>query len=204
MNGYFFTEKFRSILRRGTSAALKRNHEYLGTEHMMLGIIFEGDNVASAVLSHLGVDLSDLSARIEQALPAGGAPTAPRGPDLPYTSRSKRALELAMAEASRLQHSFVGPGHLLIGILAEEQGIAARALANAGVSVESARAELLRVHAATDGVESLPPVEPTSEIVAIAMFVTLMDGTTETRQFTTVAEALTYLKDAAHRHVRES
>jgi ATP-dependent Clp protease ATP-binding subunit ClpC len=144
MNGYNFTDRVRKVLQMAREEAARLHHEYVGTEHILLGLIREGEGVAAAVLTNLNVDLEEIQQKIEETVKKGKAP-APEGPDLPYTSRAKKVLELAMSEARELNHSYVGTEHLLLGLLREEKGIAAQVLADAGVNLEQARAETLRL-----------------------------------------------------------
>ncbi len=144
MNGYNFTDRVRKVLQMAREEASRLQHEYVGTEHILLGLIREGEGVAAAVLTNLNVDLDDVQEKIEETVKKGKAP-APDGPDLPYTTRAKKVLELAMSEARELNHSYVGTEHLLLGLLREEKGIAAQVLSDAGVSLEQARAETLRL-----------------------------------------------------------
>jgi ATP-dependent Clp protease ATP-binding subunit ClpC len=144
MNGYNFTDRVRKVLQMAREEAARLHHEYVGTEHILLGLIREGEGVAAAVLTNLNVDLDEVQQKIEETVKKGKAP-APEGPDLPYTSRAKKVLELAMSEARELNHSYVGTEHLLLGLLREEKGIAAQVLNDAGVSLEQARAETLRL-----------------------------------------------------------
>src|SRR3989440_12767571 len=124
--------------------AARLHHEYVGTEHILLGLIREGEGVAAAVLTNLNVDLEEIQQKIEETVKKGKAAAA-AGPDLPYTSRAKKVLELAMAEARELNHSYVGTEHLLLGLLREEKGIAAQVLTDIGVNLDTARAETLRL-----------------------------------------------------------
>ncbi len=144
MNGYNFTERVRKVLAMAREEAARLRHEYVGTEHILLGLIREGEGVAAAVLQNLNVDLDDVQQRIEETVKQGKA-TQTTGPDLPYTSRAKKVLELAMSEARELGHSYVGTEHLLLGLLREEKGIAAQVLTDASVNLEAARAETLRL-----------------------------------------------------------
>ena len=144
MNGYNFTDRVRKVLQMAREEAARLHHEYVGTEHILLGLIREGEGVAAAVLQNLNVDLDEIAQRIEETVKKGKAAAA-TGPDLPYTSRAKKVLELAMAEARELNHSYVGTEHLLLGLLREEKGIAAQVLTDAGVSLEASRAETLRL-----------------------------------------------------------
>ncbi|OGU21251.1 MAG: NDP-hexose 4-ketoreductase [Gemmatimonadetes bacterium RIFCSPLOWO2_12_FULL_68_9] len=144
MNGYNFTDRVRKVLQMAREEAARLHHEYVGTEHILLGLIREGEGVAAAVLTNLNVDLEEIQQKIEETVKKGKAPAA-AGPDLPYTSRAKKVLELAMSEARELNHSYVGTEHLLLGLLREEKGIAAQVLTDAGVNLEQARAETLRL-----------------------------------------------------------
>ena len=98
MNGYNFTDRVRKVLQMAREEAARLRHEYVGTEHILLGLIREGEGVAAAVLTNLNVDLDNIQQQIEETVKKGKAPTA-AGPDLPYTSRAKKVLELAMSEA---------------------------------------------------------------------------------------------------------
>ncbi|MFN9576595.1 MAG: ATP-dependent Clp protease ATP-binding subunit, partial [Gemmatimonadota bacterium] len=144
MNGYNFTERVRKVLAMAREEAARLHHEYVGTEHILLGLIREGEGVAAAVLKNLDVDLEEIQQKIEDTVKKGKAAQA-TGPDLPYTSRAKKVLELAMSEARELSHSYVGTEHLLLGLLREEKGIAAQVLADAGVNLDAARTETLRL-----------------------------------------------------------
>ena len=144
MNGYNFTERVRKVLAMAREEAARLHHEYVGTEHILLGLIREGEGVAAAVLQNLNADLDEIQTKIEETVKKGKAAQA-TGPDLPYTSRAKKVLELAMAEARELNHSYVGTEHLLLGLLREEKGIAAQVLTDTGVNLEAARSETLRL-----------------------------------------------------------
>jgi len=144
MNGYNFTDRVRKVLQMAREEAARLHHEYVGTEHILLGLIREGEGVAAAVLTNLGVELDEIQQKIEETVKKGKAAAA-AGPELPYTSRAKKVLELAMMEARELNHSYVGTEHLLLGLLREEKGIAAQVLTDAGVTLEQSRAETLRL-----------------------------------------------------------
>ncbi|HET9454488.1 MAG TPA: ATP-dependent Clp protease ATP-binding subunit [Gemmatimonadaceae bacterium] len=144
MNGYNFTERVRKVLAMAREEAARLHHEYVGTEHILLGLIREGEGVAATVLQNLNVELDEIQQKIEETVKKGKAAQA-TGPDLPYTSRAKKVLELAMSEARELGHSYVGTEHLLLGLLREEKGIAAQVLTDAGVNLEAARQETLRI-----------------------------------------------------------
>jgi ATP-dependent Clp protease ATP-binding subunit ClpA len=144
MHGYNFTERVRKVLAMAREESGRLHHEYVGTEHILLALIREGEGVAATMLQNLSAELGELERTINGAVKKGSSkPTV--GPDLPYTTRAKKVLELAMAEAREIHHSYVGTEHLLMGLLREEKGIAAQVLVHAGVNVEAARAEMLRI-----------------------------------------------------------
>ncbi len=179
MNGYNFTDRVRKVLQMAREEAARLHHEYVGTEHILLGLIREGEGVAAAVLTNLSVDLDDIQEKIEETVKKGKAAAA-AGPDLPYTSRAKKVLELAMTEARELNHSYVGTEHLLLGLLREEKGIAAQVLNDAGVTLEQSRAETLRLlgsdmpqaaaGGATPGAAAVPKSEKKSKTPALDHF----------------------------------
>src|ERR687892_781975 len=144
MNGYNFTERVRKVLAMAREEASRLHHEYVGTEHILLGLIREGEGVAATVLQNLNVELEEIQQKIEETVKKGKAGFMANA-DLPYTSRAKKVLELAMTEARELNHSYVGTEHLLLGLLREEKGIAAQVLTDAGVNLEQSRAETLRL-----------------------------------------------------------
>ena len=143
MNGYNFTDRVRKVLQMAREEAARLRHEYVGTEHILLGIVREGEGVAAAVLMNLNVDFDKLRRSVEAVVKQGTDDR--RNPDLPYTSRAKKVLELSMSEARELNHSYVGTEHLLLGVLREEKGIGAQALVQHGVELVLARAEVLRL-----------------------------------------------------------
>jgi len=140
---YNFTDRVRKVLAMAREEAIRLQHDYVGTEHILLGLIREGEGVAAAVLMNLNVDLEQIHERVEESVRKGKA-TIALG-ELPYTSRAKKVLEYAMAEARELNHSYVGTEHLLLGLLREEKGIAAQVLTSLGVSLEEARAQTLKI-----------------------------------------------------------
>lgn len=144
MRGYNFTERVRKALEMAREEASRLRHEYIGTEHILLGLLREGEGVASAVLQNLNIDLDDVVEEVERAVKKGISAQV-TGPDLPYTSRAKKMLEYAMAEAHELGHNYVGTEHLLLGLIREERGIAAQVLAKLGARLDAVRAETLRL-----------------------------------------------------------
>jgi ATP-dependent Clp protease ATP-binding subunit ClpA len=165
MLGYNFTERVRKVLVGAREEAARLHHDYVGTEHILLGLIREGGGVAARVLKSLSVDLHEMQQTIEDTVKKGKAAET-TGPDLPYTSRGKRVLELAMREAMELRHDSVGTEHLLLGLLREEKGIAAQVLTDAGLTLEAARSEIVRLsppRPSTEGEWPLGGASPTTE-----------------------------------------
>jgi ClpA/ClpB-like protein len=143
VNGYNFTDRVRKVLQMAREEAARLQHEYVGTEHILLGLIREGQGVAAAALTNLNVDLADVTARVNETVKEGK--NQAKSQDLPYTSRAKKILEFSMSEARELNHPYVGTEHLLLGVLREEKGIAAQVLTDAGITVEMARKEIIRI-----------------------------------------------------------
>jgi predicted cupin superfamily sugar epimerase len=141
--GYNFSERVRKVLARSRKEAERLGHEFVGTEHILLGLLAEGEGVAAAVLQALNVDTAQLRSRIEAVVKRGEARYA--SPDLPYTSRAKKVLELSMASARTLRHNYVGTEHLLLGLIAEGKAIAAAVLAEAGLTNEVATAKIMDI-----------------------------------------------------------
>ncbi len=140
---YNFTDRTRKVLAMAREEAIRLQHDYVGTEHILLGLVREGEGVAAFVLRNLNVDFGQIREHIEASVRKGHS-TLALG-ELPYTSRAKKVLEYAMREAGALKHSYVGTEHLLIGLLCEEKAIAAQVLKSLGLSLAQARAEMLRV-----------------------------------------------------------
>ena len=159
MHGYNFTERTRKVLALSREEAHRLGHEYVGTEHILLGLIREGEGVATAALQSLGVDLPALRTRIEATV-KGSSPGSGRTPDLPYTSRAKKVLEFSMSEARELNHSYVGTEHLLLGLIREEKGIGAQVLIDTGLTLETARAEILRLFGGDEPSQRQAPQPP--------------------------------------------
>nr|ADI22259.1 hypothetical protein [uncultured Gemmatimonadales bacterium HF0200_36I24]ADI22368.1 hypothetical protein [uncultured nuHF2 cluster bacterium HF0500_02A10] len=140
---YNFTDRVRKVLAMAREEAIRLQHDYVGTEHILLGLIREGEGVAAAVLANFDVDLNQVHDRVEESVKKGNA-TIALG-ELPYTSRAKKVLEFAMAEAREFNHSYVGTEHMLLGLIREERGIAAQVLDSLGVNLETARAEVVKI-----------------------------------------------------------
>jgi ATP-dependent Clp protease ATP-binding subunit ClpC len=135
-----FTERARKVLVLAKEEARRFNHDYIGTEHILLGLIREGEGVACAVLQNIGMDLGRLRAEIEKLMSPGAAASVLG--DIPFTPRAKKALELATEEARSLGHNYIGTEHILLGLLREEEGIASQVLFSLGIDIKKARNEI--------------------------------------------------------------
>jgi ATP-dependent Clp protease ATP-binding subunit ClpC len=121
--------------------AQRLNHEYIGTEHILLGLVQEGSGVAANVLKNLDIDLKKIRSEVEKLVKAG--PSMVTMGQLPFTPRAKKVLELALEEASNLGHNYIGTEHILLGLIRERDGKAAKVLTNLGVKLETVREEVL-------------------------------------------------------------
>ena len=137
-----FTERARRVLTLAQEEAQRFNHNYIGTEHLLLGLVREGDGIAAKVLANLGVELSKVRSAVEFII--GRGDRAVLG-EIGLTPRAKKVIELSVDEARRLNHHYIGTEHLLLGLVREGEGIAAGVLESLGVNLERVRAETTRV-----------------------------------------------------------
>jgi ATP-dependent Clp protease ATP-binding subunit ClpC len=138
-----FTERARKVIVYAKEEAKRFNHDYIGTEHLLLGLIREGEGVAAAVLQKLGLDLETIRLEVEKLVQAG--PSTQVAGDIPFTPRSKKALELSAEEARALGHNYIGTEHLLLGLVKEGEGMAYRVLLNLGLDLGKLRNEVMEL-----------------------------------------------------------
>ncbi len=138
-----FTERARKVIVYAKEEARRFNHDYIGTEHLLLGLIREGEGVASAVLQKLGLDLETIRIEVEKLVQPG--PQTQVMGDIPFTPRSKKALELSAEEARALGHNYIGTEHLLLGLVKEGEGMAYRVLLNLGLDLGKLRNEVMEL-----------------------------------------------------------
>ncbi|MCH7761772.1 ATP-dependent Clp protease ATP-binding subunit [candidate division TA06 bacterium] len=138
-----FSEKVRKVMYLAREEAVRLQHDHIGTEHLLLGLIREGTGVAAMVLTNLGLDLESVRQSVEEAVEEGGS-TLTIG-EIPLNQSAQKALELAMEEAKSFGNNFVGTEHLLLGLLREKDGLAATILFNQGVDFEMVRQEVTRL-----------------------------------------------------------
>ena len=136
-----FTDRAKKVMNLARQEAQRFNHEYLGTEHILLGLVQEGSGVAANVLKNMGIDLNKIRMEVEKIVKTG--PSMVTMGQLPFTPRAKKVLELSMEEAGNLGHNYIGTEHLLLGLIKENEGIAAQVLLNLGVKLEDVREEVL-------------------------------------------------------------
>ncbi len=138
-----FTERARKVIVYAKEEARRFNHDYIGTEHLLLGLIREGEGVAAAVLQKLGVDLETIRIEVEKLVQPG--PQTQVIGDIPFTPRSKKALELSAEEARALGHNYIGTEHILLGLVKEGEGMAYRVLLNLGLDLAKLRNEVMEL-----------------------------------------------------------
>lgn len=138
-----FTDRARKVMQLANQEAQRFNHEYIGTEHILLGLVKEGSGVAANVLKNLDVDLRKIRLEVEKIVQSG--PDMVTMGKLPQTPRAKKVIEYAMEEARNLNHNYVGTEHLLLGLLREQEGVAAQVLMNLGLKLEDVREEVLNL-----------------------------------------------------------
>ncbi|MSR76767.1 MAG: ATP-dependent Clp protease ATP-binding subunit [Candidatus Omnitrophica bacterium] len=138
-----FTERARKVIILAKEEAKRFNHDYIGTEHILLGLIKEGESVAAAVLQNLGLSLETIRLEVEKLVQFG--PSTIVSGDIPFTPKAKKVIELAMDEARRLGHNYIGTEHLLLGLIKEGEGVASHVLMNVGLDLNKVRAEVIKL-----------------------------------------------------------
>ncbi len=138
-----FTERARKVILLAKEEAKRFNHDYIGTEHILLGLVREGEGVAAAVLANFGLSPDKIRVEVEKLVQPGPA-TVISG-DLPFTPKAKKVIELAMDEARALGHNYVGTEHLLLGLIREGEGVASQVLMNMGLELDKVREEVMNL-----------------------------------------------------------
>src|SRR5258708_10712801 len=159
-----FTDRARKVMALANQEAQRFNHEYIGTEHILLGLVKEGSGVGANVLKNLDVDLRKVRLEVEKLVKSG--PDMVTMGKLPQTPRAKKGIEYAIEEARNLNHNYVGTEHLLLGLLREQEGVAAQGLINLNLKLEEAREEVANLLGHTMNScgcsgEGLAPAPPT-------------------------------------------
>jgi len=135
-----FTSRARRAVVLAQDEARMLNHIYIGTEHILLGLIHQGEGAAAKALERLGVSLEAARAQVEQMIGHGQDPSSGH---IPFTPRAKKVLELSVSEASQLGHNDIGTGHLLLGLSREDEGVAAQAVVSLGADLHRVRQQVI-------------------------------------------------------------
>ncbi|MBU1037430.1 MAG: ATP-dependent Clp protease ATP-binding subunit [Candidatus Omnitrophica bacterium] len=138
-----FTERARKVILLAKEEAKRFNHDYIGTEHILLGLVREGEGVAAAVLASFGLSPDKIRLEVEKLVQPGPA-TVVSG-DLPFTPKAKKVIELAIDEARSLGHNYIGTEHLLLGLIREGEGVASQVLMNSGLELDKVREEVMNL-----------------------------------------------------------
>jgi len=155
-----FTDRARKVMALANQEAQRFNHEYIGTEHILLGLVKEGSGVGANVLKNLDVDLRKVRLEVEKLVKSG--PDMVTMGKLPQTPRAKKVIEYAIEEARNLNHNYVGTEHLLLGLLREHDGVAAQVLMNLGLKLEEVREEVLNLLGASNENDESGSVGPSA------------------------------------------
>jgi ATP-dependent Clp protease ATP-binding subunit ClpA len=150
-----FTDRARRVVVLAQEEARMLNHNYIGTEHVLLGLIHEGQGVAAKSLEELGIDLGAVRYEVEQII--GQGQTAPIG-HIPFTPRAKKVLELSLREALNLGHNYIGTEHILLGLVREGEGVAAQVLTGLGADLNRVRQKVIELLAGYAGPTTAEPV----------------------------------------------
>jgi ATP-dependent Clp protease ATP-binding subunit ClpC len=137
-----FTDRARRVVVRAQEEARALNHDFISTEHILLGLVGEGQGVAAKALESLGISLETVRQRVEDVVPPG---QYSRPGHIPFTPRAKKVLELSLSEAKLLGHRYVGTEHLLLGLLREGEGVAAQVLAALGADLDGVRERVIQL-----------------------------------------------------------
>jgi ATP-dependent Clp protease ATP-binding subunit ClpC len=198
MTAYDFTNRVRAALIKAREEAHRRNHEYVGTEHLLLGLLAEDDTLVMDVLANLGASPARVFNLVDGMIDNGPPTARSRIPDLPYTPRARVVLDQAIAVAHEFGDGYVGTQHLLLGIIRERQSVGALALASAGLSEASLRREIVRLlqgEAVAEALDGDVRREETQVPLSIAVEVRYEDGTLAKRIFTSKDDALAFIRE---------
>ncbi len=163
-----FTERARKVILLAKEEAKRFNHDYIGTEHILLGLIREGEGVAAAVLQNLGLSSDQIRLEVEKLVQLG--PSTIVSGDIPFTPKAKKVIELAMDEARNLGHNYIGTEHLLLGLIREGEGIAAQVLVNLGLDLGKVRQEVMELLGSTAPGYTVGPAQPKTKTPALDAF----------------------------------
>ena len=168
-----FTHRARTVLTLAQEEAQRFQHNYIGTEHILLGLLREGEGLAAKVLTTMDISLSEARSKVEAIIGRGSQSRhVPKG-EIGLTPRAKKVIELAVDEARRLNHHYVGTEHLLLGLIREGEGVAAGVLEDLGINLQRTRREVMLAleHSSFPG-SSSRATRPTAGILAVLAIAT--------------------------------
>ncbi len=151
-----FTDRARQVVVLAQDEARMLSHNYVGTEHILLGLIHEGEGVAARALQSLGVSLDAVRQQVEEII--GRGQQQPPSGHIPFTPRAKKVLELSLREALQLGHTYIGTEHILLGLIREGDGVAAQVLVSLGVDLNRAREQVILLLTGRAGPEDPAPI----------------------------------------------
>jgi ATP-dependent Clp protease ATP-binding subunit ClpC len=198
VSGYDFNSRVRGALIKAREEARRRDHEYVGTEHLLLGLLSEEDTLVVDVLENLGARPINLQTAVEQMMIQGRPTGRIQTPDLPYTARARVVLDQAISAAHEFGDGYVGTQHLLLGLIREKQGIAARAMTAAGLTEPELLREIVRLlqgEAVAAMIDVPRSLSDTQVPLSIAVEVHYGDGSMAKKIFTSKDEAIGFLRD---------
>ncbi|MEY3310145.1 MAG: ATP-dependent Clp protease, partial [Actinomycetota bacterium] len=146
-----FTDRARRVVVLAQEEAKQLNHNYIGTEHILLGLIREGDGIAAKALAELSISIDNVREQVQEII--GQGQTAPTG-HIPFTPRAKKVLELSLREALQLGHNYIGTEHILLGLIREGEGVAAQVLVKLGADLTRVRQTVIQLLSGYQGKES--------------------------------------------------
>jgi ATP-dependent Clp protease ATP-binding subunit ClpC len=155
-----FTDRARRVVVLAQEEARLLNHNYIGTEHVLLGLLREADGVAAQTLEALGISLEGVRVRVEEIIGTGGGPS--ESGHVPFTPRAKKVLEISLREALHLGHNYIGTEHLLLGLVREGEGVAAQVLVQMGAELSAVRRMVVNI---VSGSAEAKATEPSDVVI---------------------------------------
>ena len=171
-----FTERARRVVVLSQQEARELNHDWIGTEHILLGLIHEGEGIAARAITSTGVSLAAARQAVEDIVPRGADPLPPAG-HIPFTPQAKKVLELSLREALQLGHDYIGTEHIMLGLLREGDGVAAQVLVSMGIDLNRARQLVIELLSGHPEEPALAPVPGRADVVSrLASFAARLDA----------------------------